>query len=538
MSLITLSTTWIVVISVLGAIILTLLFIILKDLSQKKHTLKRNFPLVGRGRYIAEKFGPAIRQYFIANNRDELPFNRGQRSWIYASSKGVNNYQGFGTDKDINSPHYIFVNPKMFPFKVTPDHINHKSNDPYFMPCAKVMGESHNRKRPFRPYSIVNISAMSYGSLSKQAQTSLNQGAAMVGAYHNTGEGGLSPYHQKGADVMFHIGTGYFGCGKTGEDGQRYFDFDTFKELVLDKYDKVRAIEIKLSQGAKPGHGGVLPKSKNTEEIAAIRGVKPHTDVLSPSYHTAFGNIREMVDFIEDLAEKSGLPVGIKSAVGDLDYWHELAKIMKDENKGPDFITIDGGEGGTGAAPPSFADHVALPFVFGFAEVYQLFQSYGLTNDVVFVGSGKLGFPHDIMKSMAMGVDIIQIAREAMMAIGCIQAQECHNGHCPTGIATQNKWLSSGIDPALKSVRFGKYVNTLRKETLEMAHACGYEHPCQVMMKDIDVSAGDNNKTVTMVQAFNYEKDEVPFTSMQDLYNCTHLGGLRHDKNKLIKAKK
>lgn len=521
--------------SITGAFVLLLLFVLIKDLSQKKHTIKRNFPIVGRFRYIAEAFGPPVRQYFVANNREELPFDRSERSWIYASSKGENNYQGFGTDKDIAEPNYIFINPKMFPYRIESGHINHPAQDPYFMPCAKVMGLKHGRKKPFRPYSVINISAMSYGSLSAQAQTSLNMGAAMVGAYHNTGEGGLSPYHQKGADVVFQIGTGYFGCGITGDDGNRYFDHEIFKKLVIQKYDKVKAIEIKLSQGAKPGKGGVLPAAKNTVEISEIRGVHPHTDVVSPSYHSAFSNVRELVDFIEEIAAETGLPVGIKSAVGDLDQWYELADIMKTENKGPDFITIDGGEGGTGAAPPSFADHVALPWILGFAEVYQVFKSRGLTEDIVFIGSGKLGFPHEVMKALAMGVDIVNVAREAMMSIGCIQAQECHTGKCPTGVATQNKWLSSGIDPALKSVRFARYINTLRKETLEMAHACGYEHPCQLMMKDIDVSGGDNNKTLTMVQAFGYEKDIVPFSSMKDLFHCEYLGGLGKEQNRLNK---
>lgn len=510
---------------VLAVIVGLILLVGILDLSQKTHTLKRNFPVFGRFRYIAEALGPPIRQYFIANNREELPFNRSQRSWIYASSKGANNYEGFGTDKDIYAANYIFINPKMFPYKVEKDHINHSSNDPYFIPCAKVMGLSHKRQKPYRPYSIVNISAMSYGSLSAQAQSSLNQGAAMVGAYHNTGEGGLSPYHQQGADVIFHVGTGYFGCGITGEDGLRYFSFEKLEELVLSKYSKVKAIEVKLSQGAKPGKGGVLPAKKNTPEIAAIRGVEPYTDVLSPSYHTAFSNVRELVDFIEEIANRTGLPVGIKSAVGDLDQWKELAEIMKKENKGPDFITIDGGEGGTGAAPPSFADHVALPWIYGFSEVYQVFKEKGITNDIVFIGSGKLGFPSEIMKAMALGADLINVAREAMLSIGCIQAQECHTDKCPTGIATQNKWLSGGIDPTLKSVRFSKYIKTLRKETLEMAHACGYEHPSQIKMKDIDISCGDNNRTITLEQAFKYEKQEVPFKSMQELSTCAYLGG-------------
>tara|TARA_B110001452_G_C15222250_1_gene423693 strand:- start:11 stop:1600 length:1590 start_codon:yes stop_codon:yes gene_type:complete len=517
---------------------LILLTIAIYDVFQKKNTITRNFPLLGRLRNVFILLGPPIRQYFIASNRDELPFNRSQRNWIDSSSKKENNYEGFGTDKDLYKPGHIFVNPKMFPFKVDHDHINYEKNDPYFIPCAKVIGESKNRKHPFRPYSIVNISAMSYGSLSANAHTALNLGSAMVGSYHNTGEGGLSPYHQKGGDVVFHIGTGYFGCGIDGEDGKRYFDFDTFKSKVLDPYPgKVKAIEVKLSQGAKPGKGGVLPAKKNTEEIANIRGVEPNTDVLSPTYHTAFGNVREMVDFVEDLAEKSGLPVGIKSAVGDLSHWKELADIMKKENKGPDFITIDGGEGGTGAAPPSFADHVALPWVFGFSEVYNVFKERGLCNSIAFGGSGKLGFPSEVLKAFAMGVDFINIAREAMLSIGCIQAQECHTGHCPTGIATQSKRLQRGLDPVIKSFRFGNYINTLRKETLQMTHACGYEHPSQMKMTDIDISGGDNNNVDTLENTYGYKKVEVPFESMEALFNCTHLGGLGKEKNKLIKNK-
>lgn len=520
----------------LGIILLTILFVFILDRSQKEDIIRRNFPVLGRFRQLSIKLGPAIRQYFIASNREELPFNRSQRNWIYASSKRDNNYEGFGTDKDLHAVGHTFINPTMFPFKITREHINHEKRDQYFLPCAKVIGLAHKRKKPFRPYSIVNISAMSYGSLSKQAQTSLNIGASMVGCYHNTGEGGLSPYHQKGADVIFHIGTGYFGCGKTDENGERIFDFDTFKELVLDSYpDKVKAIEIKLSQGAKPGKGGVLPAKKNTVEIAKIRGVEPHTDVLSPATHSAFGNVRELVDFIEDLAEKSGLPVGIKSAVGDLEEWKELADIMKSENKGPDFIAIDGGEGGTGAAPPSFADHVALPWVYGFSEIYQIFKTRGLSNDIVFVGSGKLGFPSEILKAFSMGVDLINVAREAMMSIGCIQAQECQTGHCPTGIATQKNKLSRGVVPAVQSVRFGNYINTLRKETLQMTHACGYEHPCQMKMIDVDISGGDNNQVVTLEKAYGYSKEPVPFGGMQELFECEYLGGLGVNRNKLNK---
>lgn len=520
---------------ILGGVVLLLLLVLILDRAQKKNIIRYNFPVVGHFRNIAIAMGPPIRQYFIASNREELPFNRSQRNWIYHSARNTNNYEGFGTDKDIYAPGHIFVNPKMFPFKVTLDHVNHKNNDPTFIPSAKIIGKRHNRKHPFRPYSVVNISAMSFGSLSKQAQMSLNIGASKVGCYHNSGEGGLSPYHQKGGDVIFQIGTGYFGCGKTDEDGGRYFDFEIFKQKVLDAYPgKVKAIEIKLSQGAKPGKGGVLPAQKNSKEIAHIRGVEPHTDVISPANHSAFGNVREMVEFIEKLADFSGLPVGIKSAIGDLDQWTELAELMAAEHRGPDFITIDGGEGGTGAAPPSFADHVALPLVFGFREVYKIFKGYNLTEEITFIASGRLGFPQEIIKAFAMGADAVNVAREAMLSIGCIQAQQCQTGKCPTGIATQNKRLSSGVDPLIQSIRFGNYINHLRSETLQMTHACGYEHPCQVQMKDVEISGGDNNRISDMETCYGYTKTPVKFSSMQELYDCEYLGGLGKEKNTLL----
>lgn len=478
-----------------------------------------NFPILGHMRFMLSAFGPEIRQYFVASNRDELPFNRSQRHWITSSSLKTNNYEGFGTDKDLYHPGHIFINPTMFPFKVGEDHINHRTRDPYFLPCAKVIGKAHNRRRPYRPYSIINISAMSFGSLSANAQTALNNGALASGCYHNTGEGSLSPYHSHGADVVFHIGTGYFGCRT--EDG----NFSMEKLVALtEKNPFIRMVEVKLSQGAKPGKGGVLPAKKITAEIAGIRGVPMGKDVISPASHKAFGNVRELVDFIEDTAEKTGLPVGIKSAIGKLEMWEELADIMVAEKKGPDFITVDGGEGGTGAAPPSFADHVALPWVFGFSELYTLFKRKNLTQDITFIGSGKLGFPADALKAFAMGADLINVAREAMISIGCIQAQECQSNKCPTGIATQSKWLQAGLDPKNMSKRFSNYVEIFRKELIEITHASGYEHPCQMEMDDVDVSCGDNNKVVTLMAAYGYEKVSVPFSNMNDLQRCEHLG--------------
>ena len=499
-------------------IIIVLVIVAIRDIFQKKHTISHNFPIVGHIRYMFESIGPEIRQYFVANNREELPFNRIERGWIYASAKKENNYEGFGTDRDIYAHQHIFINNAMMPYKIEDNHPN--TIDKSFLPCAKVMGEFNKRKRPYRPASIINVSAMSFGSLSARAIESLNKGVHMAGAYHNTGEGGLSPYHSNGGDVVFHFGTGYFGV--RAEDGG--FSMEKMVKLVEDN-PFIRAIEVKLSQGAKPGKGGVLPGSKITPEIAKIRGVEVGKDVLSPPNHKAFSNVPELVDFVESIAEATGLPVGIKAAIGKLDQWKELADIMVETGKGPDFITVDGGEGGTGAAPPSFADHVSLPWVYGFSDIYRLFQSKGINERIVFIGSGKLGFPAKAAMAFAMGVDCINVAREAMMSIGCIQAQICHTNRCPAGVATQSKWLQRGIDPTLKSVRLAQYFKTFRKEFMEITHAAGYEHPCQFKMSDIELNVDSNKLSTELDKTYLYEKTIVPFNGMASLQSCEHLGG-------------
>ncbi|ARV08401.1 FMN-binding glutamate synthase family protein [Winogradskyella sp. PC-19] len=500
-------------------IVIVIAVIAIRDVFfQRKHTISHNFPVVGHLRYWLESIGPEMRQYFVANNREELPFNRIERGWIYASAKNENNYEGFGTDRDIYAHQHIFINNAMMPYKVKENHPN--KLDKSFLPCAKVMGEFNNRKRPYRPASIINISAMSFGSLSAKAVESLNKGVKIAGAYHNTGEGGLSPYHSNGGDVVFHFGTGYFGV--RAEDGG--FSMEKMIKLVEDN-PFIRAIEVKLSQGAKPGKGGVLPGSKITKEIAEIRGVEIGKTVLSPPNHKAFSNVPELVDFIESIADATGLPVGIKAAIGKLDQWEELAHIMKTENRGPDFIAVDGGEGGTGAAPPSFADHVSLPWIYGFSDIYKLFQKHKIEDRIVFIGSGKLGFPAKAAMAFAMGVDCINVAREAMMSIGCIQAQICHTNRCPAGIATQSKWLQNGINIPLKSERLAQYFKTFKKELIEITHAAGYEHPCEFTMKDIEMNVDDHNLNKQFSNTFGYEKSFIPFTSMQNLKDCMHLGG-------------
>lgn len=499
-------------------VLLFLVFVAIRDILQPKHTISHNFPIVGHIRYMLESIGPELRQYLVANNREELPFNRIERGWIYASAKKENNYEGFGTDRDIYAYQHLFVNNAMIPYALPKNHPNAIDNS--FLPCAKVMGAYNKRTRPYRPASIINVSAMSFGSLSAKAVESLNIGVQKANAYHNTGEGGLSPYHKNGGDVVFHFGTGYFGV--RNPDGT--FSLEKLKELVKEN-PFIRAIEIKLSQGAKPGKGGVLPGKKISKEIATIRGVEVGKDVLSPPNHSAFNTVPELMDFIETIAEATGLPVGIKAAIGKLDQWKELAREMKSRGTGPDFIAVDGGEGGTGAAPPSFADHVSLPWVYGFADLYKMFRQAGLTERIVFVGSGKLGFPAKAAMAFALGVDVINVAREAMMSIGCIQAQICHTNRCPSGVATQSKWLQNGINVPLKSDRLNQYFRTFRKEFIEITHAAGYEHPCQFTMTDVELNMDDKHLSQDMRNTFNYTKDPVPFKSMQDLKDCVYLGG-------------
>ncbi len=479
------------------------------DLRQTKHAIMHNFPVVGHLRYWLEMIGPEMRQYWVANDKEERPFNRDERSWVYASAKGKNNTFGFGTTEEIYSIGYPIIKHAAFPFPES--KATYPGDDPTAIPCVKVMGETHNRAKPYRPGSVVNISAMSFGSLGRRAISALNVGAKQAGCFHNTGEGGISPYHCHGADLMWQIGTGYFGA--RNEAGK--FSFDVAAQRV-EEHPEVRCIEIKLSQGAKPGKGGILPAAKITAEIAKIRGIPMGQPCYSPNAHTEFDTVDELIDFIESLADATGVPVGIKSAVGQLPFWRELADRMNDRNQGPDFISIDGAEGGTGAAPLTFADHVALPFKVGFARVYPIFQQAKLTESIVWSGSAKLGFPDRTLISFAMGCDIVQVAREAMLAIGCIQAQKCHTGHCPAGVATQSSWLEAGINVEDKASRFARYVKTLRKELIALAHATGNEHPCQITGDEIEVSTGVNQFS-KLSEVLGYTCDSVSVTRMKDL---------------------
>ncbi len=474
------------------------------DLTQRKKVILRTFPIIGHLRYLLIEVGPEMRQYLVAGNREESPFNRLEREWIYHSSDRANNYFGFGTDDQVYGIGYPIIKHAALghPAAAHTGNKGEKGAKKTLIPCAKVIGAFHKRPKAWRPPSIINISAMSFGALGRNAISSLNLGAKEAGCYHNTGEGGVSRYHRLGADVVWQIGTGYFGCRTP--DGKFSLErlVATCKELP-----QIRMIEIKLSQGAKPGKGGVLPAKKVTAEIAEARGMEMGVDCISPSTHNAFHDAKSLVDFVESIASATGLPVGIKSAVGHLDFFVELADLMKESGRGPDFITIDGAEGGTGAAPLTFADHVALPFKVAFLRVYKLYLDRGMADDIVFIGSAKLGFPDRAVVAMAQGADMINVAREAMLSIGCIQAQKCHTDGCPSGVATHSNWLQRGIIPEDNARRFAAYIEAFSGEVMAVTHAAGYDHPGQFTPHDIEISAGPNIFK-TLFELYGYDKKQ------------------------------
>jgi len=449
------------------------------DLLQRRHAILRNFPVVGHARFWLESVGPELRQYIVAGNDEERPFSRDQRRWVYASAKLENNYFGFGTDNDLeHSSGNVIVHHRTF----GRTHATHgHPRQEAWLPCAKVLGAARGRRLAFRPNSVVNISGMSFGSLSGNAIEALNRGAAAAGCLQNTGEGGVSLYHRNGGELIYQIGTAYFGC--RDQDGR--FSLPHLQELVAGA--PIRALEVKLSQGAKPGLGGVLPAAKVSPEIARARGVPEGKDCISPSRHAEFHDVDSMLDWVEMLAAETGLPVGIKSAVGDLGFWHQLADAMRTTGRGVDFINIDGGEGGTGASPLIFTDAVSLPFRLGFSRVYSIFAERHLHEQVVWTGAGKLGLPDNAIVAFGLGADIVNVGREAMLAVGCIQAQKCHTDECPTGVATQNKWLVHGLDPTLKSVRAANYITTLRRDLLKVSEACGVEHPALIGSDSVEI---------------------------------------------------
>ncbi|WP_417366693.1 FMN-binding glutamate synthase family protein [Flavobacterium beibuense] len=445
-------------------IFLPLIFMGLYDMYQSKKTIRRNFPLLGRLRYVLESIGPEMRQYFIETDLEGKPFNRLQRSLVYQRSKKELDTMPFGTQLNIYDIGYQWINHsiKAIPF-----------NDINFKP--RVIIGSSQCEQPYSA-SLYNISAMSYGSLSKNAILALNAGAKIGGFFHNTGEGGLSPYHLKeGGDLVWNIGTGYFSC--RDHDGK--FSYDEYaKRAVL---DSVKMIEIKFSQGAKPGHGGILPKEKVTDEIAAIRIVKKGQDIVSPPYHSAFTNPLELMDFVKLLRKGSGgKPIGIKICIGNKSEFIAICKAMVETQTYLDFITVDGGEGGTGAAPQEYSDHVGMPLRDALAFVYDCLVGFGIKDQIKIICSGKIVSGFDIVKTLATGADLCNSARGMMFALGCIQALECHANTCPTGIATQDPTLVKGLVPQEKKIRVARFQEETVKSAMELMASAGLRHPDEV----------------------------------------------------------
>ena len=430
------------------------------DMVQTKHTLKQVFPLVARLRWVFESERPKIQQYFIEHDLNGTPYSREKRSDIYQKAKGDKNTTPFVTQLNVYQKGYEFLKHSLYP-KATSSVADLK-----FQVGSKFCTKPYTS-------SVFGISAMSYGSLSKTAIEALNGGAMLGNFHHNTGEGGISDFHLKrGGDLVFQIGTGYFGCGKT-VDGKREFDADMFIKNASN--ESVKMIEIKLSQGAKPGHGGVLPAVSNTEEIARIRGIEESgVTIKSPSYHTVFDDANSMLDFIMNLRVlANGKPIGVKMCVGNRYELEELIKMMSDTDRYPDFITIDGSEGGTGAAPIVYANKMGTPLTEGLLLTNRLLFKHGLRKEIKIYASGKASDSFDIVRLLSLGADGVNAARAFMMSLGCIQARDC--GNCPVGIATQKSSSYKKLNPDDKSVRVFNYHNGVLHEVKEVIASMGLD---------------------------------------------------------------
>ena len=437
---------------------------------QKKHSLLRAFPVVARLRWVFEEEREKIQQYFIEDDLNGKPISREKRSLVYQRSKKQTETIPFGTQHDLYAKGYEFVKHSLFP------------TDHHHIAGERVLFGSDKCTQKYEA-SIVNISAMSFGSLSKNAIMALNQGAKMGGFAHNTGEGGISPYHLQGGDLIFQVGTGYFGAGKT-VNGVRTFDDAIFKANAI--RPEVKMIEIKFSQGAKPGHGGILPAKKNTEEIAEIRAVTPFTRVDSPSGHSAFTNFEEMIAFLQKVRDLSGgKPVGIKFCVGNNEEIEQMIKAFAEANNYPDFIAVDGGEGGTGSAPIEFTNYVGTPLLDGLSFVNKTLIKYKLRDQIRIMASGKAIDAFDIVKFLALGADVVGMARSFMLSLGCIQARECNLDTCPVGVATQNEDLVEALVVEYKNVRVKNYHNKTIVAVKELIAAIGKHSIEEVSSKDV-----------------------------------------------------
>ncbi len=469
------------------------------DMLQSKHAIMRNFPVLGRGRYVMENLRPKIYQYFIESETDGAPINRMHRSIVYARAKHELDTTPFGTQLDVYGDGYEWMNHSIAAIDASELDLHPRT----------LVGSSYCKQK--YAASLFNISAMSFGSLSAAAVLALNGGAKQQNFAHNTGEGGISPYHiEPGGDLIYQIGTGYFGC--RAKDGN--FDPDLFKERVA--IPNVKMIELKLSQGAKPGHGGILPGKKNTPEIAKIRGVEPGTDVLSPPYHKAFNTPIGLLELIKKMQDLSGgKPVGFKLCIGSRSEFFAICKAMIETGIRPDFIAVDGGEGGTGAAPLEFSNSVGMPYKEGLAFVYDALVGFDLKKDIKIFAAGKIISGFHIFKAIALGADACYSARAMMLALGCIQALECNNNHCPTGVATQNPELTKGLVPSDKAVRVANFHKETIHSFVELMGAAGIRDISEINRTHI-YRRISNNETKRYDEIFPYVQNG----SFLDINTC------------------
>ncbi|MCW8126997.1 FMN-binding glutamate synthase family protein [Microbulbifer halophilus] len=454
-------------------LVLYVLYLYLSDVSQKKQAIRRNFPVLGRFRYQFEHLGEFFRQYFFALDREEMPFNRAQRSWVYRAAKNVDSTLAFGSTRPLNQPgDVVFLN---YPFPTMAEDA--------VPPREVTIGEGYARE-PYTTSSLFNISGMSFGALSVPAVTALSNGARKAGIWLNTGEGGLSSHHLSGGcDIVFQIGTANYGV----RDADGRLSDDKLRQLA--ERPSVKMFELKLSQGAKPGKGGILPGIKVTDEIARVRGIPAGEDSISPNGHPEFNTVDGLLEMLHHIRTVTGRPTGFKTVVGSSGWLHELCETVQARGLeyAPDFITIDSADGGSGAAPQSLMDYMGLPINRSLPLVVDLLSHYGLRERVKVICAGKLLTPSMVAWALAMGADFVNCGRGFMFALGCIQAMQCNRNTCPTGVTTHNPDLQQGLDPVDKAERVYSYAHNLAYEVGTIAHSCGVTEPRQLRRHHVEV---------------------------------------------------
>jgi glutamate synthase domain-containing protein 2 len=451
---------------VLGILVLIVLYMYLSDITQTKQTIRRNYPVVGRFRYFFEHMGEFFRQYFFALDREELPFNRAQRSWIYRAAKNIDSTVAFGSTRPLNQPGDVLFMCDIFP-TLSEDAAN----------AAEITIGAEYAETPYTTSSLFNISGMSFGALSEPAVTALANGARKAGIWMNSGEGGLSPFHlQAGCDLVFQIGTAKYGV----RDAEGLLSDDKLREIAA--HEQVRMFEIKMSQGAKPGKGGILPGAKVTPLIASIRGIEAGEDSISPNGHPEIRSVDDLLDMIVRVRSTTGKPCGFKTVIGNSAWLDDLMQAIHRRGLecAPDFITVDGADGGTGAAPQSLMDYMGLPLRQSLPLLVDKLNQYGLRERVRVIASGKLVNPAELAWALCAGADFVTSARGFMFALGCIQALQCNKNTCPTGITTHNVDLQKGLDHSDKSERVASYAKNMSYEVGVIAHSCGVNEPRQL----------------------------------------------------------